>query len=54
MEMIVLFACIVVSVALAGDNLLGTVFVLAACQFLGALVWTLGTARRGRARLKVD
>ena len=54
MEMIVLFACIVVAVALAGENLLGLLVAFAACQFLGALAWTLGTAHRGRARLRVD
>jgi hypothetical protein len=39
MEIVLLFACILVAVALAGDSLLGLLIVCAACQLACVLGW---------------
>jgi len=39
MELVLLFACILVSVALAGESLLGFLCAFAACQFVGLMTW---------------
>jgi len=44
METVLLFACILVAVALAGDNLLGVLCICAACQFLCVVVWVIATS----------
>jgi len=45
METVLLFACVLVAVALAGSNLLGFVFAFAACHFVCSLVWVVATSR---------
>lgn len=45
METILLFACLLVAVALAGSNPLGALLAFAALQFVGSLVWFVATAR---------
>ena len=39
METVLLFACLLVAVALAGDSLLGLLVVFAACQLLCCIAW---------------
>ena len=44
METILMFACILVAVALAGDSLLGMLVVFAAFQLACSLTWFLVTS----------
>jgi hypothetical protein len=39
MEIVLLFAGLLVAVALGGNNLLGFLFAFAACQFVCSAVW---------------
>lgn len=39
MEIVLLFACVLVAAALAGSNLLGFLLAFAVCQFVCSLVW---------------
>jgi hypothetical protein len=45
METVLLFACVLVAVALSGANPLGFLVALAACQFVCCLAWFVGTSR---------
>jgi hypothetical protein len=45
METVLLFACVLVAVALSGANLLGVMFAFAACQFVCSLAWLAATSR---------
>ncbi len=39
MEVVLLFACLLVAIALAGDSVMGLLVVFAACQLACCLVW---------------
>ncbi len=39
METVLLFACLLVAIALAGDSLMGVLVVFAACQLVCCIVW---------------
>jgi hypothetical protein len=45
METVLLFACVLVAVALSGTNPLGFLVAFAACQFVCSLAWFVGTSR---------
>jgi hypothetical protein len=45
METVLLFACVLVAVALAGTNPLGFLFAFAVCQFVCALAWFTANSR---------
>jgi hypothetical protein len=45
METVLVFACVLIAVALAGSNPLGVLFALAACQFVCSLVWFVAGSR---------
>ena len=45
METVLLFACVLIAVALAGNNLLGLLFAFAACQFVCSVAWFAATCR---------
>ena len=39
METVLLFACLLVAIALAGDSLMGMLVIFAACQFVCCIAW---------------
>ncbi len=45
METVLLFACVLIAVVLGGSNVLGFLLALAACQFVGSLVWFIVSCR---------
>lgn len=44
METVLLFACVLIAVILGGNNLVGSLFAFAACQFVCSLVWFVATS----------
>ncbi|NQU24069.1 MAG: hypothetical protein HQ567_22530 [Candidatus Nealsonbacteria bacterium] len=44
METLLLFACLLVAIALAGDSLMGILVVFAACQLVCCIAWFVRTS----------